>query len=90
MLAKDGASLGSCKKPTGATMDQLTNMYANWKATFVTGSRSATRVHAPENANDTVSEGIGYGMLIAVNMNDKTLFDDLWAYAQGATRQRAT
>ena len=26
----------------------------------------------PENSNDTVSEGIGYGMLIAVNMNDKT------------------
>src|SRR5579863_4795582 len=82
MLAKDGASLGSCKKPTGATMDQLTNMYANWKATFVTGSGSSTRVQRPENANDTVSEGIAYGMLIAVNMNDKTLFDNLWSYEQ--------
>jgi endo-1,4-beta-D-glucanase Y len=82
MLAKDGASLGSCKKPTGATMDQLTNMYANWKATFVVGSGSSTRVQRPENADDTVSEGIAYGMLIAVNMNDKTLFDNLWSYEQ--------
>jgi endo-1,4-beta-D-glucanase Y len=30
-----------------------------------------------------VSEGIGYGMLIAVNMGDKTLFDGLWSYEQG-------
>src|SRR4029079_13613993 len=36
----------------------------------------------PENANDTVSEGIAYGMLFAVYFNDKTTFDGLWAYAQ--------
>ena len=30
----------------------------------------------------TVSEGIGYGMLIAVYMNDQALFDDLWKYEQ--------
>ncbi len=82
MLAKDGADLGSCKKPTGATMDQLTNMYANWKSTFVTPC-GGNCVMRPENANDVVSEGIGYGMLIAVNMNDKTLFDALWSYEQG-------
>ena len=38
------------------------------------------RVIRPENQNDTVSEGIAYGMLIAVNMGDKTLFDNLYAY----------
>ncbi|HTC21081.1 MAG TPA: glycosyl hydrolase family 8, partial [bacterium] len=31
--------------------------------------------------NCTVSEGIGYGMLIAVMMNDQKLFNGLWAYA---------
>ncbi len=31
--------------------------------------------------NRTVSEGIGYGLLISVYMADKTLFDQLWAYA---------
>jgi endo-1,4-beta-D-glucanase Y len=63
-------------------MDQLTNMYANWKATFVTPC-GGNCVMRPENANDVVSEGIAYGMLIAVNMNDKTLFDALWSYEQG-------
>jgi endoglucanase len=32
-------------------------------------------------ANRTVSEGIGYGMLLAVYFADKTVFDPLWAYA---------
>ena len=42
----------------------------------------------PENSNDTVSEGIGYGMLIGVYMNDQPMFDKLWAYAQGALRRQ--
>ena len=36
----------------------------------------------PENGNDTVSEGIAYGMLMAVYMVDKATFDGLWAYAK--------
>ena len=39
-----------------------------------------TRVVRPENGNDTVSEGIGYGMLLSVYMGDKTLFDGLYSY----------
>ncbi|HEY2408788.1 MAG TPA: glycosyl hydrolase family 8 [Polyangiaceae bacterium] len=35
-----------------------------------------------ENSNDTVSEGIAYGMLIGVFMGDKSMFDTLWAFAQ--------
>jgi endo-1,4-beta-D-glucanase Y len=34
------------------------------------------------DAGSTVSEGIGYGMLIAVYMNDQPLFDELWKYEQ--------
>ena len=81
MLPADGASLGSCTKPTGASIKYLTDMYAKWKTTFVTpcGGNCVLR---PENANDVVSEGIAYGMLIAVNMNDKALFDALWSYEQ--------
>jgi endo-1,4-beta-D-glucanase Y len=33
-------------------------------------------------AKSTVSEGIAYGMLIGVFMNDQSLFDDLWQYEQ--------
>ena len=40
------------------------------------------RVQRPSNGNDTVSEGISYGMLFAVYMNDKTTFDALWKYEQ--------
>jgi endoglucanase len=74
-------SVGSCTKPTGATGKFLEDAYAQWKATFVTpcGGNCVLR---PENDNDVVSEGIGYGMLIAVMVGDKTLFDALWSYEQ--------
>jgi hypothetical protein len=72
-----------CTKPTGASGKYLVQMYNKWKSTFVTGSGSSTKVIRPENGNDTVSEGIGYGMLIAVYVGDQTLFDGLWGYAKG-------
>jgi endo-1,4-beta-D-glucanase Y len=74
-------SVGSCTKPTGADGKFLLDAYVQWKATFVTpcGGNCVLR---PENDNDVVSEGIGYGMLIAVFMGDKTLFDGLWSYEQ--------
>jgi endo-1,4-beta-D-glucanase Y len=33
-------------------------------------------------SDTTVSEGIGYGMILAVFMDDQSLFDDLWKYSQ--------
>lgn len=58
--------------------DTVATAYNNWKARFFDGSR----VFRPENGNDTVSEGIGYGMLVGVYMNDETMFDALWSYAK--------
>jgi endo-1,4-beta-D-glucanase Y len=57
------------------------SVYTNWKASHVTaqGAGGYRRV-LWDTLRATVSEGIGYGMLISVNMNDKTLFDDLWGY----------
>ena len=68
--------MGGCKLPTGpaAYAKYLVPAYNQWKATFVKGGK----VIRPENQNDTVSEGIAYGMLIALNFNDKTLFDSLY------------
>lgn len=76
-------SVGSCTKPTtanGKAADGkfLVTAYNEWKKTFANGG--AGPVIRPENGNDTVSEGIAYGMLIAVNMNDKTTFDNLYTY----------
>jgi endo-1,4-beta-D-glucanase Y len=72
-----GHALPNCSFPTYST-DIVETAYQNWKAAFFDG----TKVTRPENGNDTVSEGIGYGMLIGVFMNDEPMFDALWSYAK--------
>ncbi len=68
--------------------DDVSAAYAQWKNDTVTsdGAKGFRRVKRPNepglDANSTVSEGIGYGMLIAVYMDDQSLFDDLWNYEQ--------
>jgi endo-1,4-beta-D-glucanase Y len=73
-----GVGVGSCIKPQGPSADAkfLVPAYEQWKKTFASGGK----VIRPENGNDTVSEGIAYGMMIAVNFNDQTLFDSLYSY----------
>jgi len=73
-----GHALPHCTFPTYNT-DTVEAAYTNWKAKFFDG----TKIVRPENGNDTVSEGIGYGMLIGVFMNDQPMFDTLWTYAKG-------
>lgn len=48
-----------------------------------TGAPSgALRVQDPMTGNQTTSEGMAYGMLIAVYMSDKPTFDAFWQYVQ--------
>jgi endo-1,4-beta-D-glucanase Y len=72
-----GHATAHCTFPNYNT-DTVAKAYTNWKTKFFQGGR----VIRPENSNDTVSEGIAYGMLIGVYMNDKPMFDALWTYAQ--------
>ena len=74
----NNGGLGTCAKPAGASASAkfLVPAYNLWKKNFVSGDH----VIRPENGNDTVSEGIAYGMMISASMNDKTLFDSLWGY----------
>lgn len=72
-----GHASAYCNYPIYNT-DTVATAYTGWKAKFFDG----TKIIRPENGNDTVSEGIGYGMLIAVFMNDQPLFETLWTYAQ--------
>jgi len=59
----------------------LQDAYVKWKKNFVTASASNFRVMTPEiDSGVTLSEGVAYGMLMAVYMGDKTLFDGLWGY----------
>src|SRR4029079_10734980 len=76
-----------CFKAQGPAADGrlLALAYANWKAKVVRSEGGGLRVVVPasetgSNAEDTVSEGIGYAMLISVYMNDKASFDGFWTY----------
>jgi endo-1,4-beta-D-glucanase Y len=77
-----------CVYPKLYRNEDVQAMYAQWKANNVTsdGAKGFRRVKRPNEPglekNSTVSEGIAYGMLLAVYMDDQTLFDDLWQYEQ--------
>jgi endo-1,4-beta-D-glucanase Y len=72
-----GHPFAQCPLPIYDT-DTVAAAYNNWKARFYQGGR----VIRPDVNDDTVSEGIAYGMLIGVYMNDRPMFDTLWGYAQ--------
>ena len=75
-----------CTKPAGANPRLLALAYDNWKKRFVVADSGGFKVIRPENGNDTVSEGIAYGMMIAVYFDDKPLFDGLYKYWNGPRR----
>jgi endo-1,4-beta-D-glucanase Y len=78
----------NCVYPDGYRNEDVMAAYTQWKTDTVTssGANGFLRVQRPNehglDPNSTVSEGIGYGMLIAVYMGDQTVFDGLWKYEQ--------
>jgi endo-1,4-beta-D-glucanase Y len=83
----------NCTYPVGYMNEDVKTVYDAWKRDLVTsdGSGGFRRVKRPAehglDQDSTVSEGIGYGMIIAVYMDDQPLFDDLWKYEQLHTWQ---
>jgi endo-1,4-beta-D-glucanase Y len=78
---------GSCTAPTGAKTADAAAAYQKWKTDLVTsdGAGGYLRVKRPNSnaeVNSTVSEGIAYGMLLAVFADDQPTFDKLWQYAK--------
>jgi endo-1,4-beta-D-glucanase Y len=77
-----------CTYPSRYDNADVTAAYQQWKSDTVTSSGASgfLRVQRPNDPGlapgSTVSEGIGYGMLIAAYMNDQDLFDNLWKYEQ--------
>jgi uncharacterized repeat protein (TIGR02543 family) len=67
-----------------AAASEIQTSYTNWKAAYLTASGAGgfLRVQSPDYGSDTVSEGIGYGMLMAVALDDRPTFNGLWAYAR--------
>jgi len=82
------ARLSRCSYPAAADAGKVRDAYTAWKADVVTSSGAGghLRTQRPNSpgaeTNSTVSEGIAYGMMIAVFMDDRMLFDELWKYSQ--------
>jgi len=68
------------------TLADLQSKWAAYKSTFVrdVGTDQA-RVRRPENGDDSVSEGMAYGMLMAVHFNERALFTKFWAYVRAGS-----
>ena len=72
--------------PSGGTYGgsaDAASAYNAWKTAYVRtdcGSGKARVLF--DDGSSTVSEGIGYGMLLSVYAADKATFDGLWAYYQ--------
>ncbi len=58
--------------------------YGTWWGSFYQDCGGGqARIAANIGDNQTFSEGIGYGMLLAVGTDDRDSFDKLWTYYQG-------
>lgn len=73
--------------PQQANASDVRRAFEAWRREIVTseGALGFLRTRRPDTpdgvANSTVSEGIAYGMMIAVMMDDQSLFDAFWQYA---------
>jgi hypothetical protein len=69
---------GSCTlAPNAAAFNTaISEYYAEWKQRFLNGDGG---VFSPEDGR-VISEGMGYGMLLAVSFGDRTAFDSMWGY----------
>jgi endo-1,4-beta-D-glucanase Y len=80
--------LPHCTYPDNAQHGDAERAFRAFKHEIVTheGARGYARTLRPDTPdgvpNSTVSEGIAYGMLIAVMMDEQPLFDEFWCYAQ--------
>lgn len=73
-----------CTYPTTFDPSGVCHAYSVWYSgiTTTTGAAVGRRVFdETSDSGNTTSEGMGYGMLIAVYMSDKPAFDALWQYA---------
>jgi len=85
--AQTAPGMGTCRLPSGADPKAALALYEKWKADLLTsdGAGGHLRVRRPNSGNvlnSTNSEGIAYGMLLAVYANDQLTFDALWQYEQ--------
>lgn len=71
--------------PTSGSYGQSSTVaseYNEWKTNLIEACPNGQYRVKFDQASQTVSEGIGYGMLLAAYAADKDLFDGLWKYYQ--------
>ncbi len=76
--------------PTSGAYGQSSTVaeeYNEWKTNLVEACPNGQYRIKFDNPSQTVSEGIGYGMLLAAYSADKDLFDGLWKYYQTHSNQ---
>jgi Glycosyl hydrolases family 8 len=80
MTAGGAVSVAAWQAPkaAGATDQLLQTEYAAWKSAHAQACANGSWVVVKDGS--VVSEGIGYGMLLAAGMNDQPLFDGLYRY----------
>jgi endo-1,4-beta-D-glucanase Y len=81
--------ISGCTYPANYRNSDVVAAYEKWKADTVTSQGAGGHLRIQRHESDlglelhsTVSEGIGYGMMLAVYMDDHLLFDELWKYEQ--------
>jgi endoglucanase len=60
--------------------DDLATGYQAWVAAYVQDCAGTDTAVVIKDGGQVVSEGIAYGMLLAVGQGDQTLFDKLWRF----------
>lgn len=66
-----------------------TAAWNDFKARYVTSSGAGNNLRVLfDDLSSTVSEGQGYGMIMAVYANDRTTLDKLWAYSKSKRNAR--
>jgi endo-1,4-beta-D-glucanase Y len=77
--------ISSIAPSSQAGKDAVATAYRQWKSSYVTSNGANGQLRVQRSAGDgydTVSEGIGYGLLFAVYNNDPATFAALWSYEQ--------
>jgi endo-1,4-beta-D-glucanase Y len=67
-------------QPTNIQPTDIYDVYVTWRNTFAEPCSNGRYRVKFDTPTETVSEGIGYGMLLSAYANDKELFDGLWLY----------
>ncbi|HEX5100656.1 MAG TPA: glycosyl hydrolase family 8 [Polyangiaceae bacterium] len=86
--------LAHCAYPSAADHRDVLRAFQAFRDEIVTadGARGFVRTRRPDTPdgvpNSTVSEGIAYGMLIAVMLGEQALFDGFYGYAQSVANER--